>query len=65
VGVVLANSDDSAALAAVLRGLVAAPARCRAMAAASRRLALAHSWPAMARQYLDLLQRAAAWVADA
>jgi glycosyltransferase involved in cell wall biosynthesis len=64
VGVVLANCDDSAALAAVLRGLVAAPARCRAMAAASRRLALAHSWPAMARQYLDLLQQAA-WVADA
>jgi len=59
VGVVLADSDDVAALAAALRGLLAAPERRRAMAAAARQLALAHSWPAMARRYLELLQRAA------
>ncbi len=61
VGEVLADCNDAAMLAAALRGLLAAPAgRRRAMAAAARQLALAHSWPAMARQYLDLLQRAAA-----
>ena len=60
VGVVLANSDDVGALAAALRDLLAAPGRRHAMAAAARQLALAHSWPVMARQYLDLLQRAAA-----
>jgi glycosyltransferase involved in cell wall biosynthesis len=60
VGVVLGDSDDVAALAAALRGLLAAPERRRAMAGAARRLAIAHSWPAMAQQYLGLLERAAA-----
>jgi glycosyltransferase involved in cell wall biosynthesis len=59
VGVVLPDCNDAAALAAALRALLAAPERRRAMAAASRRLALAHGWPAMARRYLELLRRAA------
>lgn len=61
VGAVLADCNDAAALAAALRGLLAGPAeRRRVMAAAARQVALAYSWPAMARQYLDLLQRAVA-----
>jgi glycosyltransferase involved in cell wall biosynthesis len=59
-GVVLADCDDATALAVALRGLLADPGRRRAMAAAARGLALAHSWPAMAGRYLDLLQWAAA-----
>jgi glycosyltransferase involved in cell wall biosynthesis len=58
-GVVLADCNDAAALAASLRGHLAAPERRRAMAAAARRIALAHNWPAMAGQYLDLLEREA------
>lgn len=60
VGVVLADCNDVAALAAALRALLAAPERRRAMAAAARKVALAHSWPAMAQQYLGLLRLAAA-----
>jgi glycosyltransferase involved in cell wall biosynthesis len=59
VGVVLDDCDDAAAMAAALRGLLADPGRRRAMGVAARRLALTHSWPAMARQYLALLERAA------
>jgi glycosyltransferase involved in cell wall biosynthesis len=59
-GIVLEDCNDDAALAAALQALLAAPARHRAMAAAARQVALAHSWPAMAKQYLDLLQLAAA-----
>jgi glycosyltransferase involved in cell wall biosynthesis len=59
-GIVLPDCDDAGALAAALRTLLAAPDRHRAMRAAARQAALAHSWPAMARQYLDLLQWAAA-----
>jgi glycosyltransferase involved in cell wall biosynthesis/GT2 family glycosyltransferase len=57
-GAVLVDCDDAAALAAALRHLLARPDRA-AMAAAARRTALAHSGPAMAQQYLALLQRGA------
>ena len=57
VGVVLADCDDWAGLAASLRRLLAEPGRRRAMAEAGRQLALAHSWPAMARRYLGLLEQ--------
>jgi glycosyltransferase involved in cell wall biosynthesis len=58
-GIVLADCNDVAALATALRALLAAPDRRRTMAAASRRVALAHSWRAMAGRYLDVLQAAA------
>ena len=47
-------------VAAALRDLLGSPERHRAMAAAARDVAMAHSWPAMAKQYLNLLQCAAA-----
>jgi glycosyltransferase involved in cell wall biosynthesis len=59
-GVIISNCEDEAALAAALRDLLGSPERHRAMAAAARDVAMAHSWPAMAKQYLNLLQCAAA-----
>jgi len=58
-GTVLPDCDDAAALVAALRALLADPLRRRAMGDAARQVALAHSWPAMARRYLDLLRQTA------
>ncbi len=58
-GVVLADSESQTALAAALRDLTDYPDRRRAMGRAGRALAERHSWPSMARRYLDLLQEAA------
>jgi glycosyltransferase involved in cell wall biosynthesis len=59
VGVVLADSDDSAALAGALRPLVDDPEYRRTMAAAAHENAIHHSWRAMANRYIALLTEAA------
>lgn len=56
VGTVLADSENQGALAAALRDLTEHPSRRRAMGRMGRALAERHSWPSMARRYLDLLQ---------
>ncbi|HVC16059.1 MAG TPA: glycosyltransferase family 4 protein [Rhodanobacter sp.] len=55
VGVTLEDSDNEMALAAVLRDLARSLERRRSMGAEARALAERYSWPAMARQYVDLL----------
>jgi glycosyltransferase involved in cell wall biosynthesis len=59
VGVVLRDSEDHAALAAALRGLVDNGAHRQAMGQQARVLAERHSWPDMARQYIDILSEMA------
>jgi glycosyltransferase involved in cell wall biosynthesis len=58
VGIVLQDSEDIAGLAAALRHIAADVPRRLAMREAARKLATAHGWPAMARQYLALLEAA-------
>lgn len=58
-GIVLSDSEDLGALAAALRGLTLSPERRQELGAAGRQLALRHSWPTMAAQYLELLETAA------
>jgi glycosyltransferase involved in cell wall biosynthesis len=50
----LHDSDDAAALAASLNRLLEAPEVLQRMGMESRRVALANSWQAMARRYLEL-----------
>jgi glycosyltransferase involved in cell wall biosynthesis len=50
----LQDSDDAVALAASLNRLLEAPEVLRRMGMESRRVALANSWQAMARRYLEL-----------
>jgi glycosyltransferase involved in cell wall biosynthesis len=50
----LHDPDDAVALAATLNRLLGAPAVLQRMSVESRRVALANSWQAMARRYLEL-----------
>ena len=59
-GVVLADSEDAAGLAAALRRYVDDPALLDASGGRARALAERHDWPGMARRYIDLLAAAAA-----
>jgi glycosyltransferase involved in cell wall biosynthesis len=57
-GIVLADSEDAAALAAALRTLLENAPRRAAMREAARKIAEQHGWQAMARKYLALLEAA-------
>lgn len=58
VGIALDDSEDVEGLSAALKALASNPGRRKVMADAARRLGLDHSWPAMARDYLRLLEEA-------
>ena len=58
-GVVLADSEDTAALADTLRLYVEDPTLLRESGHRARLLAERHGWPRMARRYIDLLAAAA------
>jgi glycosyltransferase involved in cell wall biosynthesis len=59
VGIVLDDSEDTAALAAALQSLMSSDERRQTMSHAARAQALQHSWEEMARRYLGLLEAAA------
>ncbi len=59
-GVVLADSEDAAGLAAALRRYVDDVPLLRRSGERARALAERHDWPGMARRYIDLLAVAAA-----
>jgi glycosyltransferase involved in cell wall biosynthesis len=58
LGMVLADSEDFAGLAAAMRALAEDVPRRLAMSAAARQAALGHGWEAMAGRYLDVLEAA-------
>jgi glycosyltransferase involved in cell wall biosynthesis len=58
LGIVLADSEDVAGLAAAMRALSEDLPRRAAMSGAAREMALGHGWEAMAGRYLDVLEAA-------